>query len=290
MIYRLLAINIDGSLIRSNGRLQKGVKEAIDFVREKGVYVTLYTSRNFQSAHKVAKALKLDSLLVTHSGAFVASSLDEPFVQRKISEEKTFNLVQVLEHFDCNIRISHERFSLGNRRKLSSNLIARAVLSNADPVFYPIQFVESLGDTLRDQPVEAARIDVFFASKQDKEKALQTVRDAFEDVNIIECNGNKIEILPTGVSKLRGLQIVGQHLGIATSEMVIIGDSIDDLEAIEHAGLGVAMGNATIEVKRAAGWITRSNNENGVTYMIKEHFRKQFPLDFLKDHIRIKRW
>ncbi|MFC5775336.1 Cof-type HAD-IIB family hydrolase [Ectobacillus antri] len=290
MIYRLLAINIDGSLIRSNGRLQKGVKEAIDFVREKGVYVTLYTSRNFQSAHKVAKALKLDSLLVTHSGAFVASSLDEPFVQRKLSEEKTFNLVQVLEHFDCNIRISHERFSLGNRRKLSSNLIARAVLSNADPVFYPIQFVESLGDTLRDQPVEAARIDVFFASKQDKEKALQTVRDAFEDVNIIECNGNKIEILPTGVSKLRGLQIVGQHLGIATSEMVIIGDSIDDLEAIEHAGLGVAMGNATIEVKRAAGWITRSNNENGVTYMIKEHFRKQFPLDFLKDHIRIKRW
>ncbi|UOY92041.1 Cof-type HAD-IIB family hydrolase [Ectobacillus sp. JY-23] len=290
MIYRLLAINIDGSLIRSNGRLQKGVKEAIDFVREKGVYVTLYTSRNFQSAHKVAKALKLDSLLVTHSGAFVASSLDEPFVQRKLSEEKTFNLVQVLEHFDCNIRISHERFSLGNRRKLSSNLIARAVLSNADPVFYPIQFVESLGDTLRDQPVEAARIDVFFASKQDKEKALQTVHDAFEDVNIIECSGNKIEILPTGVSKLRGLQIVGQHLGISTSEMVVIGDSIDDLEAIEHAGLGVAMGNAPIEVKRAADWITRSNNENGVTYMIKEHFRKQFPLDFLKDHIRIKRW
>lgn len=290
MIYRLLAINIDGSVIRSNGRLQKGTKEAIDFVREKGVYVTLYTSRNFQSAQKVAKALKLDSLLVTHSGAFVSSSLDTPLVQRKLSEEKTFNLVQVLEHFDCNIRISHERFSLGNRRQLSSNLIARAVLSNADPVFYPIQFVESLGDTLRDQPVAAPKIDVFFSNKQEKARAVQTVREAFEDVSIIECTGDRMEILPPGISKLRGLQLLGEHLGIATKEMVAIGDSMDDLAVIEHVGLGVAMGNAPVELKRAADWITRSNNENGVTYMIKEHFRKQFPLEFLKDHIKIKRW
>jgi Cof subfamily protein (haloacid dehalogenase superfamily) len=290
MIYRLLAINIDGSLLRSNGRMQKGVKEAIDFVREKGVYVTLYTSRNFQSAQKVAKALKLDSFLVTHSGAFISSSLDTPLVQRRLSEEKTFNLVQVLEHFDCNIRISHERFSLGNRRKLSSNLIARAVLSNADPVFYPIQFVESLGDTLRDQPVAAPKVDVFFSNTQEKEKTVHTVREAFEDVSIIECEGNRIEILPPGISKLRGLQLLGDHLGIGLKEMVAIGNSVDDLEVIENVGLGVAMGNAPVELKRVAGWITRSNNENGVTYMIKEHFRKQFPLTFLQEHIKIKRW
>lgn len=290
MIYRLLAINIDGTLLRSSGRLQRGTKEAIDFVREKGVYVTLYTSRNFQSAQKIAKALKLESLLVTHSGAFISSSLDTPFVQKYISEEKTFNLVQVLEHFDCNIRISHERFSLGNRRNLTSNLVARAVLSNADPVFYPIQFVESLGETLRDQPVAAPKIDAFFSSNEEKVRALQTVREAFDDINIIDCEGNRIEILPLEISKLRGIQLLGEHLGIELQEMVAIGDSLDDLEVIESVGLGVAMGNASVELKRAADWITRSNNEHGVTYMIKEHFRKQFPLNFLKDHINLKRW
>lgn len=290
MIYRLLAINIDGSLLRSNGKLQKGTKEAIDFVREKGVYVTLYSSRNFQAAQKIAKVLKLDSILVTHSGAFISSSLDTPLVQKRLSEEKTFNLVQVLEHFECNIRISHERFSLGNRRKLASNLIAKTVLSSADPVFYPIQFVESLGDTLRDQPVAAPKIDVFFSNKQEKEKALRTIREAFSDVNVVVCGGERLEILPHGVSKLRGLQLLGEHLDIELQEMVAIGDSIDDIEVIESVGLGVAMWNAPVEVKRAADWVTRSNNQSGVTYMIKEHFRKQFPLDFLKDHIKVRRW
>ena len=158
MIYRLLALNIDGTLLYNNGKIAKGLRETIEFVKRKDVYVTLFTSRNFQSAHKVAKALKLDSILVTHGGAFVSATLDKPYVQRRLSEEKTFNIVQVLEHFDCNVRISHERFSIGNRERNTPNL-TRTVLSSADPLFYPVQFVDSLGDALRDHPVDA-KIDV----------------------------------------------------------------------------------------------------------------------------------
>ena len=71
-----------------------------------------------------------------------------------------------------------------------------------------------------------------------------------------------------------------EHLNISLNEMVAIGDSLEDLEVIENVGLGVAMGNAPVEVKQAADWITRSNSENGVEYMIKEHFRKQFRFRF----------
>ena len=56
MIYRLLALNIDGTLLYNNGKIAKGLRETIEFVKRKDVYVTLFTSRNFQSAHKVAKA------------------------------------------------------------------------------------------------------------------------------------------------------------------------------------------------------------------------------------------
>ncbi len=68
MIYRMLALNIDGTLLQSNGRLHKSTKEAIEYVQQKGIYVTLVTSRSFPSAKKVAKALKINSLLVTHRG------------------------------------------------------------------------------------------------------------------------------------------------------------------------------------------------------------------------------
>ena len=286
MIYRLLALNIDGTLLRSNGRLQSSTKEAIEFVQNKEVYVTLVTNRHFQSAKKLAKALKLDSYLITHSGAFIANQLDQPLFVRRIPEDRTFNLIQVLENFSCNVRIIHERFSIGNRKKIQTNLMSKTLLNTADPLFYPIQFVESLGDTLRDEPVAAPKIDIFFGEPSELTEVQQLLTSNFPEVEVIKVNDAKLEVLPKGVSKATSLLALGNHLNIKKEEMVVIGSGLDDMEMIEEAGLGVAMGNSPFEVKRKADWITRSNDEQGVAYMVKEHFRKQQRIQFLE---RIKK-
>nr|WP_285842866.1 Cof-type HAD-IIB family hydrolase [Metabacillus litoralis] len=276
-------MNIDGTLLRSNGRLQASTKEAIDFVKEKEVYVTLVTNRHFQSAKKLAKALKLDSFLVTHGGAFISENLDEPFYEKRLSEDLTFNLVQVLENFNCNIRLTHERFSIGNRKKIASNLLSKSILNTSDSMFYPVQFVDSLGDTLRDEPVSATKIDVHFKYDEEKEEAEKLIQEAFDEVDLKTSSKSKsFEIVRKGVSKENGLRALASHLKIPLHETVAIGDSDDDIEMIKSAGLGVAMWNAPFEVKHAADWVTRSNNQQGVAYMVKEHFRKQQRQDFLR--------
>lgn len=280
--YRLLALNIDGTLLRSNGRLQPSTKEAIEYVKGKGIYVTLVTNRHFQSAKKIAKALKVDSLLVTHGGAFISEKLDEPLYEKRISEELTFNLVQVLENFKCNIRLTHERFSIGNRKKIASNLLSKSILNTSDSMFYPVQFVDSLGDSLRDEPVSATKIDVHFSKEEDKEEAAQLVIDAFDTVEVKVNQPKKIEIISKGASKENGLRALANHLKIPLEETVAIGDAEDDAGMIASVGLGVAMWNAPFEVKRAADWVTRSNNQQGVAYMVKEHFRKQQRAEFLR--------
>jgi Cof subfamily protein (haloacid dehalogenase superfamily) len=280
--YRLLALNIDGTLLRSNGRLQPSTKEAIEYVKDKGIYVTLVTNRHFQSAKKLAKVLKLESLLVTHGGAFISENLDEPLFEKRISEEATFNLVQVLENFKCNIRITHERFSIGNRIKIASNLLSKSILNTSDSMFYPVQFVDSLGDSLRDEPVSATKIDVHFSSEDEKEEAAKLLFDAFDMVDVKVNQPKKLEIVKKGVSKENGLRALVSHLNIPLEKTVAIGDAEDDAGMITSAGLGVAMWNAPFEVKRAADWVTRSNNQQGVAYMVKEHFRKQQREDFLR--------
>jgi Cof subfamily protein (haloacid dehalogenase superfamily) len=280
--YRLLALNIDGTLLRSNGRLQPSTKEAIEYVKDKGIYVTLVTNRHFQSAKKLAKVLKLESLLVTHGGAFISENLDEPLFEKRISEEATFNLVQVLENFKCNIRITHERFSIGNRRKIASNLLSKSILNTSDSMFYPVQFVDSLGDSLRDEPVSATKIDVHFSSEDEKEEAAKLLFDAFDMVDVKVNQPKKLEIVKNGVSKENGLRALVSHLNIPLEKTVAIGDAEDDAGMITSAGLGVAMWNAPFEVKRAADWVTRSNNQQGVAYMVKEHFRKQQREEFLR--------
>jgi len=282
MIYQLLAINIDGTLLRSNGRIQSGTREAIEYVKNKEVYVTLVTNRTFPSAKKVAKALKLDSLLITHGGSFIASSIDEPLKASRIPEEKTFNIVQVLENYECNIRLLHERFSIGNRMKLPGNLIAKAVFGSGDPLFYPMQFVSSLGDYLRDSPVAPQKLEVYFSNDEERNEVERMLLDNFEGISTSHQESKKLDIVAKGVSKLSGLSALCNHLGIPIEKTVVIGDSVDDQRMIESAGLGVAMWNAPKEVKKAADWVTRSNNQNGVSYMVKEHFRKQQRIEFLR--------
>jgi Cof subfamily protein (haloacid dehalogenase superfamily) len=142
--------------------------------------------------------------------------------------------------------------------------------------------VDSLSDTILDEPVTPPKIEVYFEDKDDLEDAQAAIRGMFENVEVIKLSDLRMDIVPAGVSKLNGLLYLCEHLGISRNQMVVIGDSEDDLEMIEAAGLGVAMGNAPAEVKKAADWLTRSNDQNGVSYMVKEHFRKQHPIDFLK--------
>ncbi|MEH7222694.1 Cof-type HAD-IIB family hydrolase [Bacillus sp. JJ1566] len=281
-MYRLLAINVDGTLLRPNGRLQGGTKEAIEYVRAKEVYVTLVTRRHFASTKKIAKALKLDSLLITHNGGFIGEDLNDPIYVKRISEEKTFNIVQVLENFKCSIRLQHEKFSIGNRMRFPGNLIAKAMFGSGDPLFYPMQFVDSLGDHLTDNPVAPPKIEVYSQSEDELGTIKETINEHFRDIQVDLTEPHKLEITPLGVSKLNGLKTLANHLSIPLHETVVIGDSIDDIEMIQSVGLGVAMWNAPKEVKFAADWVTRSNSMNGVSYMIKEHFRKQQRIEFLK--------
>ena len=282
MIYRMLAINIDGTLLQTNGKIHKLTKESIDYVKQKGIYVTLVTSRTFPSAKKVAKALKLETNLITHRGAYIAKEVEKPVHSSRIKGNITYDLVRLLEGFPCQIRLVHENFSLANKYKLNHKLLSKTVFTTGDPIIYSQQFVDSIGDTIVEEPANPLSIEVYFEYKEDLKDVQNAIKKMYTEVNCQPLNDLRLDIIPSGVSKLTGLLNLAENLGISRNQIVSIGDDIDDIEMIKTAGLGVAMGNAPFEVKHAADWITRSQNEHGVAYLVKEHFRKQPQIEFLK--------
>ncbi len=289
MIYRLLALNIDGTLLQSNGKLHKSTKDAIEYVQQKGIYVTLVTSRSFPSARKVARALKIKLPLITHQGAFISASEDKPISVKRISEDVTYDTIRFLEALPCQIRLVHEQFSLANKLKLHNDLLAKTVFTSGDPFLYSQQFVPALSEYLHEQPVTPPKIEVYFEDQNDLKDAKNALKNMFTEIDIIELDSLRLDIVPAGVSKLDGLTYLGHQLGLKMKEMVYIGDALDDIPLIEAAGLGVSMWNAPFEVKKASDWVTRSENEQGVAYMVKEHFRKQQPIEFLRKLKIIKR-
>jgi Cof subfamily protein (haloacid dehalogenase superfamily) len=289
MIFRLLALNIDGTLLQSNGRLHRSAKEAIQYVQQKGVDVTLVTSRSYPSANKLAKALKIETPIVSSRGAFISNTLETPIFEKKLEEEVAFEIVRFLEGFDCQIRLVNEQYSLSNRSKLSNNLMAKTIFSSAEPAFYSHQFVDIVSEALSNNPMIASKIEAYFDDEEDLDDVVQALKGMFNEITLVKVEKLRLEIVPVGVSKLNGLLRVGEHLGVSSKQMVYIGDDLDDIPLIDAVGLGVAMGNSPFEVKKAADWITRSNNQQGVAYMVKEHFRKQQPIEFLRKMNIIKK-
>ncbi|MBU9712664.1 Cof-type HAD-IIB family hydrolase [Evansella tamaricis] len=276
MTYRLLALDIDGTLLKSNHRLAKETKESIDYVKEKGVYVTLATGRAFPSAKKIAKALKLDdSYLITHDGGFVACEGEEPVYERRIDSDRAYQLVDILENYRCHIRLLHEKYAVGNKVRQRNYLIAKMNLSVGDPLFYPINYVSSLSHYLIDQPLTVPKIKAYFWNERERQDAIEEIRELVPHIGLTSSEEGSLDITDASASKAKGLQVLGEKLGIQLHEMVAIGAYDNDEEMILQSGLGVAMGQSSEKLKSIADWVTRSNNQNGVGYMVREVFRKQ---------------
>jgi len=94
----------------------------------------------------------------------------------------------------------------------------------------------------------------------------QIPKELFEEYNVIR----SVEFMKKGCNKATGIEKLAQHLGISNEEIIAIGDASNDKEMIEYAGLGVAMGNAEDEIKMLANFITKSNEEDGVAYVINK--------------------
>ena len=110
----------------------------------------------------------------------------------------------------------------------------------------------------------------------DQKEQIDTFQETYEEAlsqrfHTIRSQPILFEILPKGVNKATGLKALAEHLGISRQEVMAIGDENNDIEMIEYAGLGVAMGNAPDTIKALADVTTTSNEEDGVATAIKRY-------------------
>ncbi|WP_198153414.1 HAD hydrolase family protein [Thalassobacillus sp. C254] len=276
--YRLLALSIDGAVLRSNGRMAKETKEAIDFVRNKGVYVTLITNRTHHGAKKVAKLLKMEHEIISHGGAFIAGHVEKPIYEARMNPDLTYDVVEILERFSCQVQVENERFELANRHQQSKNLLGKMSVGLSESLFYPKTYVDNLTGHIFDHQIGALKIKGNFESREESKEAFEDLNHSIPGIKVRR-KEQELEICREEASKENALAFLIRELGIQSEEVVMVGSKPDDIPSLKMTGLGVAMGQSPEEVKAEANWITRSNNQNGVPYMIKEVFRKQMKVD-----------
>jgi Cof subfamily protein (haloacid dehalogenase superfamily) len=297
-MYKLIAIDIDGTLLKTDKTLSPSTIKAIKEATQKGVKVILATGRPIQGVEKYAKELNINSeedYGIACSGAFVQclgtkkvlfeSTLsydDLQFLYNMAQELKitlnillqkedliltpTLNLTTQLEAMLSNLNMKIIDFNALNK----DIVINRAVYINENA-----SFTEHLRNLIKRNNYSLTLPKVSSGNDElvlDKDNLPEKLFNRF---TVLRPSYNTLEILSKGVSKGTGVNLIAERLGIKQEEIICIGDSGNDIAMIEYAGLGVAMGNASPHVKEMADFITLSNEEDGVAHVINKFILKE---------------
>jgi hypothetical protein len=267
--YRFLAVDVDGTLVNTSQRVPEAHCEALHRAHHAGMTVCICTGRNVAETRAVIEAIGLD----LDVGVFVFGSLISQLPEGKTIQRTTIpadtaaDLVSyfnaqgfpVLALYDPQEMGVDYRFIEGPRdmgvfeRWLEKAPATVERLSHWEPAD-----CEPLRIGVIDEIDRSAETIRLLGQQFPKERLkFNSITAPNYGVHVVECFAPQ-------VNKWYGIQHVASQLGIAASEIVAIGDDVNDLEMIQHAGLGIAMGNAIDEVKQLADWQAPSNDESGV--------------------------
>ncbi|MGN7469128.1 Cof-type HAD-IIB family hydrolase [Brevibacillus sp. SAFN-007a] len=278
MRYKLLALDVDGTILMSDHSLANVTQQAIRELARRGVYVTLATGRAYPSAKALARQFYLRTPLVSHDGAYVADPLtDHVLFVSRIPHETAFLVTEILARHELEIMLLHEAYAVTNRswrwRELFPH-VNRQTVRQLWQDRYPlkIQPTSTLAEYVRTKQVCAPKIFVTGEAGRIAAARRELECASLEKIRVTASGERNLEILPEGVSKASGLAVLSEKLGIDPEEIVAVGDNYNDAEMLQYAGMGVAMGNAPDDVKRLARYVTTSNDQHGVAAVIRKFF------------------
>lgn len=258
MIIKLVALDLDDTLLDSGLKISSSCIEAIKKARQKGVIITLSTGRMFKSALPYAQQLGIDVPIITYQGAWVKNSLSGAVLYYQPVPAALAR--QVMTYFRQQGVHFHSYYN--------DELCIEKPSPEADDYARLAGVKARLYDDLIEALNQYEAMKIMAISQNEPlllamEKELKT--NFADQLYITRSKPFYLEVMNRSAGKAQALELIAGHYGIKSSEVMAVGDSFNDLDMIKWAGLGVAMGNAIEAVKAAADFVTFSNDEEGVT-------------------------
>ncbi|MBR5521397.1 MAG: HAD family phosphatase [Oscillospiraceae bacterium] len=261
MRYKLIAADMDGTLLTPDGRISERTIESIKKAEENGVIFTLSTGRPLQGVKRYIDQLNIDCYLITYNGAVIVHSKTDQILYNEVMDnieaQKVYNLA--VKKGTMFIVWSQNRLYASEFSE-KTKFYEEITKTKAEPI---IDFNQLIAQGITkilwyDEPdVLAGWIDEI-----KKEKLMSTT--------FTKSRAYFLEFFSNRTSKAVAMEKLGEYYNIDKKRMVAIGDQTNDLPMIEYAGLGVAMGNAVDSVKEKADYITETNANDGVAEVIEK--------------------
>lgn len=261
MRYRLIAADVDGTLLNARKELTPAVAEAIARARAAGAVFTLATGRPYQGVARFLPLLGGDVPLILYNGAVVTTARTRrQLFHRTMPPAAALRLMEEgLRRGAAVVVWCRERLYIGQPAALSADYAGKsgvAALPLADPAAL----------------AEAGVTKLIWIADPERTAAYRAQMEAFPTEGVCACLSEPtyLEFMAAGVSKAAGLAAAAAALGIPREETLALGDGENDLSMLRWAGMGVAMGSAPALVRAEADYVTASSEQDGLALALED--------------------
>lgn len=267
MTVKLIAIDIDGTLLNTDRKVTKEVKTAIRDAKQAGIQVVLCTGRPFPGVVPLLKELELNDsndYVISYNGALVQNSqTKEKIIDYTMTHDDYVFLEKAAAEAGSHFHAIHNKGIFTPNKDISKYSVHEAFIIGL-PLFYraPEEMAASNSYNKMMMIDEESVLDAAIA---------RLPKQVNQDYTLLRSEPFYLEVLNKKASKGKAVKALAEHLNIERKHIMAIGDSGNDIDLVDFAGIGVAMENATDEVKAVADIITASNNDHGVAQAINAY-------------------
>jgi len=261
-MYKLIAIDMDGTLLREDKTISKETLRAIQRAKSKGVKIVLSSGRPIDGIKRYLKELDLirdGDYAIAYNGALIQETKTNEIIAKTLMKfEDVSYLYDISKKLNVNIHLLTKNSCLTPKWNPYSQI-------EKDINEIPLEIVD-----FNNLPEDTSIVKIMMVDdpKILTEAIEKLPQEVYERYSVLRSSPYFLEFLDKKVNKGYGVALLANKLEIKSDEVICIGDAGNDIHMLQFAGLGVAMGNAFPEVKEAADYITLTNEENGVAHVI----------------------
>lgn len=259
-MYKAVFSDFDGTLLTSQHTISPRTVAAIQRLTARGIPFVPISARSPLGIMPYWKQLETHNVLVAFSGALILNQDLEPIYSVQIDPKDIIGVNKILaEHpelgvnyytnDDCHARDVENKWVIFERNVTKIEILPFDEAATRSP--HKIQIIG--------EPQEIIDIELL-------------LKETFPHLSICRSHANFLEVMHKDATKGSAVRFLENYFGVKTEEVIAFGDNFNDLDMLQHAGLGVAMGNAPDEIKQAANCVTATNNEDGLALILEAKF------------------
>lgn len=267
--YRLIALDMDGTLLNSQLAVSPGNRDAIHRAADAGRQIVISTGRCLAEICDTLKVLPEIRYLVCENGCCVYDCAREAAIHvDPISAPEVLEILEEAKREKTVVQVFSNNQSYFVEK--DDGWLEACGVANYRQLFHACStFDEHFFDDFAEKPFQVEKINLYFESVEARDRVKE--RLSGHPLSVSDSLGYMIELISDVADKGRGLRMLCEHLNIPVEETIAVGDSMNDISILQTAGFSAAMGNACHDAKAAADFITDDCDHDGVARVINEY-------------------